>query len=80
MLIAEIEPRSPAAEARLLKGDIIVGFKGRPVGTIDDLHKRLVAAEIGVPSPLMVLRGTEVRYVMVIPRELRAQETADIAP
>src|SRR5207249_2623688 len=58
VLVAEIEPRSPAAQAGLREGDIIVGFKGQAIATIDDLHKRLVASEIDVPSPLMLLRGT----------------------
>jgi hypothetical protein len=40
------------------------------VATIDDLHKRLVASEIGVPSPVMLLRGTEKLFFMVTPREL----------
>jgi S1-C subfamily serine protease len=74
VLVAEVEPQSPAAIAGLKEGDIIVGFKGQPIGTIDDLHKRLVADEIGVPSPLMVLRGTEKIFAMVAPRELRTGE------
>ena len=55
---------------RRLRGDTIVGFKGQPIATIDDLHKRLVASEIGVPSPLMILRGTEKLFLLVVPREL----------
>lgn len=69
VLIVEIEPGSPAALAGLKKGDTIVGFKGRPIATIDDLHKQLVASEIGVSSPIMVLRGTEKVFRLVIPRE-----------
>jgi S1-C subfamily serine protease len=69
--VAEVEPRSPAAEAGIRSGDIIVGFKGQPVRTIDDLHKRLVASEIGVLSPLLLVRGTEKHFVVVVPRELR---------
>jgi len=70
VLVAEIEPDSPAARAGIRQGDIILGFKGQPVATIDDLHKRLVAAEIGVPSPVMLLRQTEKIFVTVIPAEL----------
>ena len=70
VLVAEVEPNSPAAQAGLRVGDTIVGFKGQAVATIDDLHKRLVASEIGVPSPLMILRGTEKLYLLVVPREL----------
>ncbi|MEN3368823.1 MAG: hypothetical protein V7609_966 [Verrucomicrobiota bacterium] len=70
VLVAEIEASSPAEVAGLRKGDTIAGFKGQPVATIDDLHKRLVASEIGVASPVMVLRGTEKLFFMVTPREL----------
>ncbi|MDQ6914062.1 MAG: trypsin-like peptidase domain-containing protein [Verrucomicrobiota bacterium] len=68
--VAELENGSPAAIAGLRKGDIILGFKGHGIGTIDDLHKRLVASEIGVPSPMMFLRATEKLFCMVVPREL----------
>jgi S1-C subfamily serine protease len=70
VLVAEIAPGSPAAVAGLRQGDIVIGFKGEPIASIDDLHKRLVASEIGVSSPIMVLRGTEIVYRMVTPREL----------
>ncbi len=71
VLVAEIEPRSPADRAGLRRGDIIVGFKGHTIRNIDDLHKMLVASEIGVPSPIMVLRQTEKVFAMVIPEELQ---------
>src|SRR6478672_8794103 len=69
VLVMEVERGSPAAVTGLQKGDTIVGFKGRPISTVDDLHKNLVATEIGVPSPLMFLRGTEKLFRMVVPRE-----------
>lgn len=72
VLVMEVEPGSPAALAGVEKGDTIVGFKGQPVATIDDLHKQLVADEIGVPSPIMLLRGTEKLFRLVVPRELPA--------
>src|SRR5450432_59507 len=70
VLVMEVEPGSPGAVAGLQKSDTILGFKGQPVGTIDDLHKQLIASEIGVPSPIMFLRGTEKVFRMVVPREL----------
>lgn len=70
VLVMDVEPGSPAALSGLRVGDTIVGFKGLPIATIDDLHKQLVAAEIGIPSPLMILRETEKLFLMVVPREL----------
>ena len=69
VLVAEVEPGSPAALAGLRPGDTIVGFKGRSVGSIDDLHKQLVADEIGVSSPVMILRGTDKLFLLVTPCE-----------
>lgn len=69
--ITEINSGGPAAVAGLKEGDIIVGFQGQPIASIDDLHKRLVASEIGVTSPLMIIRGQEMRFLIVTPRELK---------
>lgn len=70
VLVMEVEANSPAALAGLQAGDTIVGFKGRSVACIDDLQKQLSADEIGLPSPIMFLRGTEKRFAMIVPREL----------
>ena len=69
--VTEISQGSPAAVTGLKEGDIIVGFKGQPIATIDDLHKRLVASEIGVTSPIMIIRGKEKIFLIVTPRELK---------
>jgi S1-C subfamily serine protease len=74
VLVAEVEPGSPAAVVGILPGDTIVGFKGEPIATIDDLHRRLTAREIGVPSPMMFLRGTEKLFATVVPRELKTAQ------
>ena len=70
--VTEISQGSPAAVAGLKEGDIIVGFKGQPIATIDDLHKRLVASEIGVTSAMMIIRGKERLFLIVTPRELKS--------
>jgi S1-C subfamily serine protease len=77
--VAEVASHSPASRAGIRSGDVILGFKGQPIATIDELHKRLVADEIGVPSPVMLLRHTEKVFVTVIPRELE-QSAASPSP
>lgn len=59
-----------AKRGGLAEGDIIVGFKIRPYTSIDDLHRALVGAEIGVESALTVIRGTELIELQVVPQEL----------
>jgi hypothetical protein len=48
----------------------MIGFKGEPIATIDELHKRLVASEVGVGSPLTILRHTEKLELFIVPEEL----------
>jgi S1-C subfamily serine protease len=71
VLVASVEPNSPAAGAGLREGDLILGFAGQAITGIDDLHRRLTDDHIGVAVPLMVLRANERRYVTVIPGESR---------
>jgi S1-C subfamily serine protease len=68
--VTEVNRHGPAAVSGLREGDIVVGFKGQPIATIDDLHRRLVASEIGITSPMMVIRGKEKFFLIVTPREL----------
>ncbi len=69
VLIVGIEPHSPAAEAGLKEGDVLVAFKDEPVASIDQLQRRLVAAEIGVKSLVTVLRHTEKLDRVITPTE-----------
>jgi S1-C subfamily serine protease len=69
-LVVGFEPGSPASRAGVREGDIIVAFNNEPVSGIDDLHRHLVAAAIGVPARLTVLRHTEKLDLTVTPEEL----------
>jgi len=69
-LVVGFEPGSPASRAAMHEGDIIVAFNNEPVSGIDDLHRLLVAAAIGVPARLTVLRHTEKLDLTVTPEEL----------
>jgi S1-C subfamily serine protease len=71
VLVESIEPASPASRAGLLKGDIIIGFGGADVKGIDGFHKLLTEETVGVAVPLMVIRGTEKRFLNIIPKEVR---------
>jgi S1-C subfamily serine protease len=70
VLVAGIEPGSPATRAGLREGDVIVAFEGEPVSGIDGLHRHLVAKAIGIPSRLTVIRHTEKLDLLVTPEEL----------
>jgi S1-C subfamily serine protease len=70
VLVAGIEPGSPATRAGLQEGDVIVAFEGEPVSGIDELHRHLVAKAIGMPSQITVIRHTEKLDLVVTPEEL----------
>ena len=70
LLVAGIEPGSPAARAGLREGDVVVAFEGEAVSGIDELYRHLVAKAIGVPARLTVIRHTEKLDLVVRPEEL----------
>ncbi|HTX20771.1 MAG TPA: trypsin-like peptidase domain-containing protein [Candidatus Aquilonibacter sp.] len=69
VLVAGIEPSSPASRAGLREGDVIVTFAGEPVSGIDELHRHLVARVIGIPTMITVLRHTEKLDLTITPAE-----------
>jgi len=69
--IAEIVPDGPVYNNELRTGDIIVGFNGKPVSSVDDLHTQLNDQVIGHRSQLQVLRGGHALLLTVIPGEMK---------
>jgi len=69
VLALSIEADGPARRAGLREGDVIVGFAGRPVASVDDLHRMLTEAQVGVPSVLTVLRGARRMDLEIVPSE-----------
>jgi S1-C subfamily serine protease len=68
--IVGIEARGPGARAGLREGDLLVAVNGRPVGTVDDVHRMLVAWPIGEPLTMTVLRGPARVDLAVTPAEM----------
>ncbi len=71
VMVASIEANSPAMRAGLRVGDIIVGFGGRPVGGIDELHKLLTQEKVGATFPIVIIRGAEKHSFAVVPGEFK---------
>jgi S1-C subfamily serine protease len=68
--IVAVEARGPAARAGLREGDLLVAVNGRPVGTVDDVHRMLVAWPIGEPLTMTVVRGPARFDLAVTPAEM----------
>ena len=64
LLIREVSDDSPAANAGLAQGDLIVTAGGQPVRTPDDLYDALQAAQ-GGSIQLTIVRGTDERTIDV---------------
>jgi S1-C subfamily serine protease len=69
ILVVSFEGNSPARNAGLREGDVVIGFDDHPTAGIDDLHKLLSEDRIGHKSSLVVIRGTEKLSLDVIPEE-----------
>jgi S1-C subfamily serine protease len=71
VLIVGLEANSPARDAGLAEGDVIVGFDGKPIFTIDDIQRLLTEERVGVLSSVSVVRGTSLLKFEVTPAESR---------
>ena len=72
ILVLSVEPNSPAQRAGVRPGDVLVGYAGRTVAGIDDLHRLPVEEQVGIPAPLTVLRSGEVLDLNIVAEESRA--------
>jgi S1-C subfamily serine protease len=68
--VLSVEKGEAADEAGVLRGDVIVGLDGAGVADVDDLQRLLGQAAIGRPVRLALLRLTDKRDLVVVPREL----------
>jgi S1-C subfamily serine protease len=71
VMIAEVEPKSPAREAGLLSGDIILALDGTSVTGADDLIRLLAGEKIGRTIEIEVLRLGKLRGFTLVPLERR---------
>ena len=69
--IFEIHPGNDIQNNQLKEGDIVVEFDGKPVSSVDNLHKYLNEGAIGKQVFLSVLRNGRKQKVSVVPGELK---------
>jgi S1-C subfamily serine protease len=66
LLIASVEPDSPAEQGGLVLGDTLLTFKGTALHQLDDLLGLLTGDQIGASVPLRILRGGQVQELNVV--------------
>ncbi len=69
VVVISVNGGGPAQRAGLREGDVIVALDGKPIAGVDDLHRLLTDARVGVSSSLTVLRWTEKLDLKVVPEE-----------
>lgn len=69
--VFEIVPDANVYNSQLRIGDIIVEFDGKPIATVDNLHKALNEEAIGKRITLSALRGGRKQELTVVPGELK---------
>ena len=68
-LVGRVAPRSPAAEAGLRRGDLIIRFGNQPIPARDQLTVAERRAEIGVPVEVTVVRRGQQLVLPVTPTD-----------
>jgi S1-C subfamily serine protease len=71
VVVLTVTPGSPAQRAGVREYDVIIALDGESVAGVDDLHRLLTDARVGVKNKLTVLRRTERLELSLIPEEAR---------
>jgi S1-C subfamily serine protease len=66
LLLASVDPGSPAGKAGLLLGDTIVSLGNEQVRHLDDLSALLSADRVGAEVPVRILRGGQLQELRVV--------------
>jgi len=74
VFVVSTEPGSPASNAGVQEGDVIVAYDDQPIAGIDDLHRLLTDQKVGANSNLTVIRGNDKLTLRVTPEDSRAHE------
>ncbi len=66
LIVTRVSPESPADEAGVKQGDIIVGIGGKKIENQADFYQKLWATgAAGVEVPLQVLKGTQLQQLVL---------------
>ena len=69
--IVEVVPGSPAEQAGLMRGDVVVAADGEGLSDAQSLQRILLDEAVGRPMEITVLRGRALVDVFAVPRLLR---------
>ena len=70
VLIIQVIPNSPAAQAGLRRGDVITELEGKAITTADQLQRVVEQSQIGKPLKITLKRGQKTEAISVSPGQL----------
>lgn len=73
VLVNSVEKGSPAEQAGVSEGDLIVGYGDQTVESVDDLHRLLVEEKVGMKTALAVIRRGEKIGLTIVAEESRTR-------
>ena len=59
VLLTQVAAGSPAAQAGLKEGDVIVSIGGKDVASVDEFTRVLYTSKIGQPLEMVIWRGND---------------------
>ncbi|MBM4286219.1 MAG: DegQ family serine endoprotease [Deltaproteobacteria bacterium] len=77
-LVAEVNPGTPAQQAGLQRGDIIIEFNGIPVKEMHELPRLVAGTAPGTKATLKVLRQGKEKTFSLTVAELKEEKTARV--
>jgi S1-C subfamily serine protease len=72
LVVLSVEKDSPAKQAGLAFGDVLVKFNSKPVTELYELGKYLREDVVGKPVAIQVIRGEKITDLTVTPKEAEA--------
>jgi S1-C subfamily serine protease len=76
VLVVSVEPHSPAQQAGVQEGDVIVAYDGQAIVSIDALHKLLTDGQLHVQATVTILRQGEQHILSIAPTEFVRHDAA----
>ncbi|MBI1923261.1 trypsin-like peptidase domain-containing protein [Candidatus Poribacteria bacterium] len=70
--VVSITSKSPAEQAGVREGDLVIAINAQDVKGIDDLHRFLAEWPLDLPVKLTIIRGSERVAIAVVPTEVES--------
>lgn len=72
--VRTVDPFSPAEEAGLLEGDLLLSLAGQPTGSLKDLNRLLAHLPLGRPLAVVLLRRGQLLERWVVLGDFRKSQ------